>query len=248
MVKILKDIGEPLDFWLYFEQISKIPHCSGKEDKVREYIQNEAERLGFKTQVDQAGNLLVKSVMNQVKKNQLKVILQCHMDMVCEKNEGFLHDFSQDPLQLEIIKIKGEKWLTAKGTTLGADNGVGIAYLLALMKKMNSKALKFDPLLIDMLFTVDEEVGLAGAFNIDKEFIEGGNYLLNLDSEEDDRFTIGCAGGINTVGEIRFEYVPLKESIKNAIPLKLSVSGLIGGHSGTDIHRGRANSIKKTTR
>ncbi len=244
VTQILKDLGEPLEFWEYFEQISKIPHCSGKEEKVREYIKNEAERLGFKTQVDKTGNLLVKSAINQNRKNHRKVILQCHMDMVCEKNEGVVHDFSKDPLQLEVVKMEGEKWLTAKGTTLGADNAVGIAYILALMKRLNSKALKFDPLVIEMLFTVDEEVGLVGAFNIDKELIKGGTYLLNLDSEEDDRFTIGCAGGINTVGEIKFEYSPLKKCLKNAIPLRLSITGLLGGHSGTDIHKDRANSIK----
>jgi len=243
LAKILKDLGEPWEFWEYFEQLSKIPHCSGKEEKVREFIKKEAEKLGFKTLIDQTGNLLVRSAGKDSEKNVPKAVLQCHMDMVCEKNESVEHDFSKDALQLEIIEREGEKWLTAKGTTLGADNGVGIAYLLALMKKLNSKDLNFEPLLIDMLFTVDEEVGLVGAFNIDKDLLEG-NYLINLDSEEDDRFTIGCAGGINTIGEIKFEYVSINEYIKNAAPLRLSVSGLLGGHSGVDIHRDRANSIK----
>ncbi len=243
MAQLLKDLGKPSDFWEYFEQTSKIPRCSGKEEKVREFIKKEAEKLGFKTLVDQTGNLLVRSAGKDSEKNVPKVVLQCHMDMVCEKNENVEHDFSKDALQLEIIKIESDKWLTAKGTTLGADNGVGIAYLLTLMKKLNSKELNFDPLVIDMLFTVDEEVGLVGAFNIDKQLLEG-NYLINLDSEEDDRFTIGCAGGINTVGEIKFEYVPIKEHINNAAPIRLSVSGLLGGHSGVDIHRDRENSIK----
>jgi len=243
VAKILKDLGEPSEFWEYFEQLSKIPRCSGNEGKVREFIKKEAEKLGLKTLVDKTGNLLVQSAGLNLGKNLPKVTLQCHMDMVCEKNENVKHNFSKDPLQLEIITVKGQKWLTAKGTTLGADNGVGIAYLLALMKKMNSKELKFDPLLINMLFTVDEEVGLVGAFNIDKELVEG-DFLINLDSEEDDRFTIGCAGGINTIGEIKFGYVPIKEYMKNATPIKLSVAGLLGGHSGVDIHRDRANSLK----
>ncbi|MFX1338166.1 MAG: beta-Ala-His dipeptidase [Promethearchaeota archaeon] len=243
MAQLLKDLGEPSEFWEYFEQLSKIPHCSGNEGKMREFIKNEAEKLGCKTQVDHIGNLFVKSAKKNTENDQSKVVLQCHMDMVCEKNEGITHDFSKDPLQLQLIEIKGEKWLTAKGTTLGADNRVGIAYLLTLMKKLYSKELQFDPLLIDMLFTVDEEVGLVGVFNIDKKLVEG-NYLINLDSEEDDRFTIGCAGGINTIGEIKFKYISVKKYIKNAVPIKLSVSGLLGGHSGVDIHRDRANSIK----
>jgi dipeptidase D len=243
LAQIFKDMGEPSDFWEYFETISKIPRCSGNEGKVRGFIKKKAEKLGFKTLVDHTGNLFVKTSTNPSEKNQSKVVLQCHMDMVCEKNENVEHDFSRDKLQLELIEIKGETWLTAKGTTLGADNGVGISYLLALMRKLHSKELNFDPLLINMLFTVEEEVGLVGAFNIDKEIIEG-NYLINLDSEEDDRFTIGCAGGINTIGEIKFDYLPVIKYLKDAIPIKVSVSGLLGGHSGVDIHRNRGNSIK----
>ena len=243
MAQILKNLSNPPEFWDYFERISKIPRCSGKEQKIREFIKNEAEKFGFETQIDQTGNLLVKTVEKGLEKNQPKVILQCHMDMVCEKNEYIKHDFFHDVLKLKIIEIEGKKWLTAEGTTLGADNGVGIAYLLTLMSKIYSKELKFDPLLIDMLFTVDEEIGLVGAFNIDRALIEG-DYLINLDSEEDDTIIIGCAGGINTIGEIKYKSVSINKKIMAPILIKLSVTGLIGGHSGADIHRDRANSIK----
>ena len=243
MAQKLKNLSSPSEFWEYFEQISSIPRCSGKEQKIREFIKKEAEKFGFETHVDQAGNLLVKTVRISLEQKPPKVILQCHMDMVCEKNKHIKHDFFQDALKLKIIEIEGKKWLTAEGTTLGADNGVGIAYLLTLMSKIYSKELKFDPLLIDMLFTVDEEEGLVGAFNIDRALIEG-DYLINLDSEEDDTFIIGCAGGINTLGEIKFNFESVNTHIKNPILIRLSVSGLIGGHSGADIHREGANSIK----
>jgi len=161
------------------------------------------------------------------------------MDMVCEKNEGVEHDFTKDPLNLKIIDVDGEKWLTAEGTTLGADNAVGVAFSLLLMKQIHNEKYNNGSLGIDLLFTVNEEMGLIGAFNIDKDLIKG-DYLINLDSEEDDEFTIGCAGGIATFANIKLDF----ENNEYGIPIKLSISGLQGGHSGVDIHLGRANSIK----
>ena len=236
----MRDLGNPTDFWEYFEKISKIPRCSGKEEKVREFIKNQAEMMGFEALVDKGGNLIIR-IPSKSKVDKPKVILQCHMDMVCEKNEKITHDFSKDSLKLSLFERDNDKWLTAEGTTLGADNGVGIAYLLMLMKKIYQGEVEFGPL--DYLFTVDEEIGLVGANNLDSGLIDG-KYLLNLDSEDDDRFTIGCAGGVNTIGTIKVEFVDISDDIKNLIPLKLSVSGLIGGHSGVDIHRGRANALK----
>ena len=236
----LRDLGNPTDFWEYFEKISKIPRCSGREEKVREFIKNEAEKMSFETINDKVGNLVVR-IPSKLRTNKPKVILQCHMDMVCEKNEKIRHDFSRDSLKLSLIERDNEKWLTAEETTLGADNGVGIAYLLMLMKKIYQGELELGPL--DFLFTVDEEVGLVGAFNLDSGLIDG-KYLLNLDSEEDNRFTIGCAGGINTIGTIKVEFINITDNIRKMIPLKLSITGLIGGHSGVDIHRGRANALK----
>ena len=236
----LKDLGQPPEFWEYFEKITKIPRCSQHEEGVRSYIKGEAERFGFTTQVDNTGNLVVRILP---KKNSRKtVVLQCHLDMVCEKNEDIKHDFLKDPLKLKIIEFENEKWVTAEGTTLGADNGVGICYLLTLMKKISNGELKFDALGFDLLFTIDEESGLRGAFKIDKNLIQG-NFLINLDAEDDDTVTIGCAGGKVTFFQIKNETFKIKNE-ESRVPIRIFVYGLIGGHSGSDIHLGRGNAIK----
>ena len=241
----LKDFGEPLEFWQYFYKITRIPRCSTHEDKIREYIKNEAEKLGFQTEVDAIKNLVVRIPSNRDSEgNKIGVVLQSHMDMVCEKNENILHDFSKDPLTLKTIEIDNEEWLTAEGTTLGADNGVGIAYQLAIMKKIHDGSLDFDVFDIDLLFTVDEERGLSGAREMDKNLISG-KYLLNLDSEDDDRFTIGCAGGMVFKAEVSYERELL--STPNLKTIKISISGLLGGHSGTDINKNRGNALKILT-
>jgi dipeptidase D len=237
-----KGLGGPSEFWDYFYHISKTPRCSGKEEKIREYIRNEAEKLNYKTKIDEVGNLVIK-IPAPTEKEKVKIILQCHMDMVCEKNENSNHNFSKDPIKLKVIELEGEKWLTAEGTTLGADNGVGIAYLLTFMKKVHSNELRFESIAFNLLFTVNEEMGLLGAFQIERDLVNG-DYLINLDSEEDNRFTIGCAGGINTLGEIKIKYEEINNYTKKALPIKLSISGLKGGHSGVDIHKGHANAIK----
>ena len=235
----LKGLGEPSEFWDYFEQITKIPRCSEHEEKVRAFIKGEAERLGYATKIDNAGNLVVRIPATQIQSE--KVVLQCHMDMVCEKNEGIIHDFSKDPLKLKILEIDNEKWVTTEGTTLGADNGVGIAYLLTLMKNLNEGKLKLSSG-FDLLFTVDEEMGLNGAFKIEDNFISG-SYLVNLDAEDEDSVTIGCAGGRVTFFHIKNETVAINKD-NNLIPIRIFVSGLIGGHSGADIHLGRGNALK----
>jgi dipeptidase D len=241
----LKDFGEPIEFWQYFYEITKIPRCSTYEDKIREYIKSEAEKLGFQTEIDTIKNLVVR-IPSKTDSDSKKtgVVLQSHMDIVCEKNDNVQHDFLKDPLKLKTIEIENEKWLTAEGTTLGADNGVGIAYQLAIMKKIHEGSLDFGALDLDLLFTVDEERGLSGASQMDKSLI-GGKYLLNLDSEEDSRFTIGCAGGrVFKVG-INYERELLSDPNLNAI--KISISGLLGGHSGTDINKKRGNALKILT-
>ena len=211
----LRDLGNPTDFWEYFEKISKIPRCSGEEEKVREFIKNQAEMMSYETLVDKGGNLLIR-IPSKSKANNSKIILQCHMDMVCEKNEKYTHDFSKDSLKLLLVEKDNKKWLTAEGTTLGADNGVGIAYLLTLMKKINQGELELGPL--DLLFTVDEEIGLVGAINLESGLIDG-KYLLNLDSEDDNRFTIGCAGGINTIATINVEFIEEAACVNRNMPL-----------------------------
>jgi dipeptidase D len=240
-LSVLKNLSEPLEFWEFFEKLTEIPRCSGNEEKVRVYIQNQAKDFGFETKIDKVGNLVVK--IPSKLKTKLKIVLQCHMDMVCEKNESIKHDFSKDPLKLKVIEIDNEKWITAEGTTLGADNGVGIAFLLTLMKKIHDGGLKFDSIGFNLLFTVDEEVGLKGAFEIEKNLIEG-EYLINLDSEEDEAFTVGCASGIVSIFEIKAEFLEKKFKEDGYIPVKIGVSGLSGGHSGAHIHLGRANSLK----
>ena len=236
----LVDLGQPSEFWEYFEQITKIPRCSEHEEKVRTYIKKEAERFGFETQVDNAGNLVVR--IPAYEKQKQKVVLQCHIDMVCEKNEGITHDFSKDPLKLQVVDIDNEKWVSAEGTTLGADNGVGICYLLTLMQKIHTRELNFGSLGFDLLFTVDEEMGLKGAFKVDKDLINGNN-LINLDAEEEDAVIIGCAGGRVSFFHVKNERDELRKE-EDLIPIRLFISGLLGGHSGVDINLGRGNALK----
>jgi dipeptidase D len=165
------------------------------------------------------------------------------MDMVCEKNESVSHDFLKDPLKLRIEDVNGDKWLTAEGTTLGADNGVGICYILTLLSKIRKGELDFNSMGFDLLFTVDEEQGLRGAFEVDESFIDG-DFLINLDSEEDDAVTVGCAGGLVHFVEIKKKVKDLDSQDNKFIPIKIFISGLLGGHSGVDIHLGRGNALK----
>jgi dipeptidase D len=242
----MNNLGDPLKFWKYFEGISKIPRCSGNEEQIGSHIEEIARSFHYKTKIDKVGNLLVYKPPNRDSlkdKKRKKIIFQAHLDMVCEKNKEVSHDFSKDALSLQMIKEEGEKWLTADGTTLGADNGVGIAYCLTLMNYLENKKLEFNNIIINFLFTVEEEVGLNGAFNINHDFIEG-DFLINLDSEDDNKFTIGCAGGITTTGTIKLTLRKVYEFSKELIPIKLTIKGLIGGHSGVDINKGRANAIK----
>jgi len=234
----LKDLGKPIDFWEYFNQISKIPRQSRFEEQIRDYIKSEAQKYGFNYKVDEIGNIAVKiPAGNQT----LKCILQCHMDMVCEKNEGIIHDFSKDPLKLKIIEINNEKWVTAEGTTLGADNGVGVCYLLTIMKKIHESELKFNSLGLDLLFTVREEYDMGGAKNIDPNLVDG-KYLINLDSGEKS-ITIGCTGGIGFHTRIKKKSVFVDRGELNLLPINLSIFGLIGGHSGR-CNEGQAHALK----
>ena len=238
------NLSEPSEFWEYFIQITKIPRCSRKEDLIREYIKKEAEKFGYANEIDQAGNILITIPPSNGEMEEITtIVIQSHMDMVCEKNADVEHDFSKDPLKLEVIELSNEKWLTAQGTTLGADNGVGIAYQLSLMKRIHSGELDFGPKSIKLLFTVDEEMGLKGASEMDKEFARG-EYLINADSEEEDKFTIGCAGGHQFRVQLNFKKIDLSEKADDLAAINLVVKGLMGGHSGVDINKGRANAVK----
>jgi dipeptidase D len=225
---------KPSHLWKHFAKIVTIPHCSGNEKPFGDYVISFAQSVKLPAQRDKVGNVLVSKPATPGHENAPGVILQGHLDMVCEKNSDVLHDFTKDPIQPE---IKGE-WVQAKGTTLGADNGIGVAACLAVME---DGSLIHGPL--EFLFTVDEETGLTGANRIQKGFLKGTR-LINLDSEEEGTFTIGCAGGADS--EIAFPVARKKIASKNLYRLK--IFGLRGGHSGLDINQGRGNAIKLLAR
>lgn len=241
----LRDLGNPPEFWEYFEQISKIPRCSGNEGQIRNYIKKEAEKFNFETKTDKVGNLLVRIPPKSNIKST--VILQSHLDMVCEKNKKSRHDFSKDPLKLEVIEREDTKWVTADGTSLGADNGTGIASQLALMKKIYNRELDFGLLQLELLFTIDEEEGMSGAYQIEEDMINC-TQLINLDGVQDNVITIGSVGMSVSSIEIKLERTNLNQEDNNFEVLKIIITGLLGGHSGEDINKGRANAIKLIVR
>jgi dipeptidase D len=236
-----KNLGHPEEFWKYFQAISQIPRCSGKEEQIREYIKNEANRFGFENEIDTAGNLIINIPSSDPDAHLL--ILQSHMDMVCEKNENVDHDFSQDPLKLKTVEIDSEAWVTAEGTSLGADNGVGLALSLALMEKIYEEELEFDKINLRIIFTVNEEAGLTGALHIDKELIDG-DYLINLDCMEAESIIVGstdCRYSVFNIKIKRDNNTPIDDDFT---PVAVSVKNLLEEHSGIDIDKGRANAIK----
>lgn len=221
--------------WKYFEEILAIPRPSKKEEKIIAYLEAFAKKNKLDYKIDKAGNVLISKPATKGFEKVKTVVLQSHVDMVCEKNSNSKHNFDTDP----IIPIIDGNWLKAKETTLGADNGIGVATQLALLA---SKDIEHGP--IECLFTIDEETGLTGAFALKPGFFTG-KILINLDSEDEGEIFIGCAGGKDTVATLKFE--PKKAPGKQ-IPLKLTISGLRGGHSGDDINKGYANAVKLLTR
>ncbi len=233
-MKILDEIA-PQPLFNYFEQICKVPRPSKKEAKIRQFLLNFALENGLKARTDEIGNVLIFKPSTPGFENAPTVILQTHMDMVCEKNSDKIFDFENDPIE----PIISDGWVKANGTTLGADCGIGIAAQLAVL---NSQEIKHGQL--ECLITVDEETGLTGAFNLQPGFLSG-SVLLNLDSEDEGEIFIGCAGGVDTMAVFSFE----KEQVpQNSLTFKISVSGLLGGHSGDDIHKNRGNANKILTR
>jgi len=226
---------EPKFVWKHFDEIRKIPRCSKHEEKIREYILNFSKKNDLKTKTDKPGNVVISKPATPGMEKKSTVILQGHMDMVCEKNSDVKFDFTKDQINL---KLNGDI-LTADGTTLGADNGIGLAISLAILE---DKTLKHGP--IEALFTVDEETGLTGAFAIESNMLTG-KILLNLDSEDFGIVTVGCAGGGGSNIEL-----PLKTQRVNGNMqiLTVKVAGLRGGHSGVDIHEQRGNAIKLLSR
>ena len=226
---------KPASVFHYFAEICKVPRPSKKEEKIIAYLQNFAKEQGLESKTDEAGNILIKKPATPGKENLKTVILQSHIDMVCEKNSDSTHDFLNDPIE---TYIDGE-WLKAKGTTLGADNGIGMAAQLAVLA---ANDIEHGP--IECLFTVDEETGLTGAFALKEGFMDG-DILINLDSEDEGELFIGCAGGANTTAEFAYEEI---NAPQDYFFFNVAIKGLTGGHSGDDINKNRANANKLLNR
>lgn len=226
----IKDL-KPGGIWGYFYEITQIPRPSKKEEKIIAYLLDFAKKHNLEGNKDEAGNVLIIKPATKGKENLPTVILQGHVDMVCEKNSGTVHDFDNDPIE---TYIDGD-WLKAKGTTLGADNGMGVAAALTILASDTIEHGK-----LECLFTVDEETGLTGAYALGQNFLKG-DILINLDTEEEGEIYIGCAGGKTTT--VTFTYK--KEAVPaNYYWFKVQVKGLNGGHSGAEIHKGLGNANK----
>lgn len=216
----------------WFEELSKIPRKSKNEGGVREWLASIAKSKGWQSKVDSVGNILIEVPASPGRESAPRLVLQGHMDMVCEKTPDSNHDFTKDPIKLVYDKVD---WLHADKTTLGADNGIAIALVLALL---NDKKTAHPPL--ELLFTVDEETGLTGALNLEPGWIKG-KILLNIDSEDEGVFTVGCAGGRTSNISLPFKRETIPEGFK---PFSIALSGLIGGHSGVNINSQRGNGLK----
>lgn len=222
---------EPSLVFHYFEEISQIPRGSGDEKAISDYLVKFAKEKNLEVIQDDALNVIIKKPATRGYENAPGVILQGHMDMVCEKNKNTHHDFDKDPLALRII----DDMVYATDTTLGADNGIAIAYALAILASDN-----IPHAAIEALITVEEETGLNGAAAIDGKNLNG-KYLLNMDSEEEGKLLVSCSGGARTTQSIKIEWEAAKKSL---LSYDISITGLKGGHSGMEIHKGRGNSNK----
>jgi len=226
---------KPTQVWENFEVLCNIPRPSKKEQKVIQFMKEFGGKLGLKTVVDGVGNVIIKKPATPGMENRRGIILQGHLDMVPQKNSDKVHDFEKDPI---VPRIDGE-WVKATGTTLGADNGLGVA---SIMTVLQSKDLAHGP--VEALFTIDEETGMTGAFGLKPGMLDG-DVLLNLDSEDEGELYVGCAGGIDA--SIKFHYKE-EDVPANHTAYKLSITGLKGGHSGLEIILGRGNSNKLMNR
>ncbi|MFA5729373.1 MAG: aminoacyl-histidine dipeptidase [Candidatus Neomarinimicrobiota bacterium] len=226
---------KPESLWRYFAELSRIPRESKNEAAVMTWIESVSKKLNLSYKKDEVGNIVISKPASPGYENRTPVVLQGHVDMVCEKNSDTIHDFQKDQIEL----VRDGEYMRANGTTLGADNGIGVAAALAVLE---DKTLAHPPL--EALFTIDEETGLTGANFLKPGFVKG-KILLNGDSEEDGALYVGCAGGKQTdvVFDIAWEKAP-----QDKVAVALKISGLLGGHSGLDIDQGRANAIKQLNR
>lgn len=222
---------EPKALWKNFYSLTQIPRPSKKEAQVIEFMKKFGEDLGLETIVDEIGNVIIKKPATEGMEDRKGIILQGHLDMVPQKNSDIDHDFEKDPID---AYVDGE-WVTAKGTTLGADNGMGVAASMAVLE---ANDIAHGP--IEALFTIDEETGMTGAENLKAGMLDG-DILLNLDSEDEGELYIGCAGGVDTTALMNYTEEDVPEGMAT---FNIAVKGLKGGHSGLDINLGRGNANK----
>jgi dipeptidase D len=222
---------EPQILWNHFADLNAVPRPSKKEERVRQFMVDSGNKLGLETIVDKIGNVIIKKPASAGMENRKTIILQAHLDMVHQKNSDTTFDF--DTQGIEML-VDGD-WVKANGTTLGADNGIGVA---AIMAVLSSNEIAHPA--VEAFFTIDEETGMTGAMQMDGSLFKG-EILLNIDTEDDDELSIGCAGGIDTNTSFSYSEVELKPNSKT---VEISIRGLLGGHSGMDIDKGRGNANK----
>ena len=222
---------QPTALWQHFYSLTRIPRPSGKKELIGKFLEDFGRSLGLETIKDEIGNILVRKPATKGMEDRKAVVLQAHMDMVPQKNSGIQHNFETDPI---LAYVEGE-WVTAKDTTLGADNGIGVAAAMAILE---SRDIPHPD--IEMFITVDEETGMHGAFGLQPDFLRG-EILINMDSEDEGELYVGCAGGIDANIEYSYKEVAVPDG---DVALKISLTGLKGGHSGVDIHLQRANANK----
>lgn len=223
---------EPKQVWNYFADLNAVPRASKKEEKVRKFMVDFGKSLGLETLEDAIGNVIIKKPASAGMEDRKIVILQSHLDMVHQKNNDTDFDFDTQGIEMKVE----DGWVKANGTTLGADNGLGVA---AIMTILASKDIAHPP--IEALFTIDEETGMTGAQNLQGDLLDG-RILLNLDTEEDDEIGVGCAGGIDVSAERTYDLEDVNDD--ETFGIKITVKGLNGGHSGMEIHKGLGNSNK----
>ena len=222
---------EPKALWQHFASLNAVPRPSKKEERVIAFMLNFGHALGLDTQRDAIGNVIIKKAATAGMEDRQTVILQSHLDMVHQKNANTVFDFDQQGIEMH----QDGDWIRAKGTTLGADNGIGVAAIMALLA---STAIAHPAL--EAFFTIDEETGMTGAKEMDASLLSG-TILLNLDTEDDDELSVGCAGGIDTNTFYNYEETAIQAGYTT---YSIQMSGLLGGHSGMDIDKGRGNANK----
>jgi dipeptidase D len=225
---------EPFQLWSHFERLNAVPRPSKKEEKVIAFMKAFGESLGLRVLVDEVGNVIIKKPATKGMENRQPIVLQSHLDMVHQKNSDTVFDFATEGIKMY---VDGD-WVKAKGTTLGADNGIGVAAIMAVLESVD-----IPHPAIEALFTIDEETGMTGALSLKGGLLEG-KILLNLDTEEDRELTIGCAGGIDVTAKAKYKTI----APKAGKAWRIMVKGLTGGHSGGDIHLGRGNANKLMNR